>query len=110
MKILLTNFFYQLTSQPMPRNNGPDLLALYSCVICHDIFTTEADLLDHTIFFHASDRPRDDSKVTSNNEELPSENSFQMAQVSKLIGSFAVCVNAYYQQLWNVLRMNSYAA
>lgn len=35
-------------------NIGPDLLALHSCVICHDIFTTESDLLDHTIAFHAS--------------------------------------------------------
>lgn len=35
-------------------NSGPDLLALHSCVICHDIFTTESDLLDHTIAFHAS--------------------------------------------------------
>ncbi|KAJ2953281.1 hypothetical protein O0L34_g866 [Tuta absoluta] len=35
-------------------NNGPDILALHSCVICHDIFTTDADLLDHTILVHAS--------------------------------------------------------
>ncbi|CAK1553911.1 unnamed protein product [Leptosia nina] len=34
--------------------NGPDILALFSCVICHDIFTTDADLLDHTILMHAS--------------------------------------------------------
>lgn len=33
---------------------GPDLLALHSCVICHEIFTTEADLLDHTISLHTS--------------------------------------------------------
>ncbi|KAI8425082.1 hypothetical protein MSG28_006944 [Choristoneura fumiferana] len=36
-------------------DTGPDILALHSCVICHEIFTTEADLLDHTISFHASD-------------------------------------------------------
>ncbi|XP_004924491.1 zinc finger protein 28 [Bombyx mori] len=34
--------------------NGPDVLALHSCVICHEIFTTESDLLDHTILLHAS--------------------------------------------------------
>ncbi|XP_059053297.1 zinc finger protein 271-like [Achroia grisella] len=34
--------------------NGPDILALHSCVICHDIFTSDSDLLDHTISFHAS--------------------------------------------------------
>ncbi|CAH0728343.1 unnamed protein product, partial [Brenthis ino] len=36
-------------------NIGPDLLALHSCVLCHEIFTTDADLLDHTISTHASD-------------------------------------------------------
>ncbi|CAH0690144.1 unnamed protein product [Spodoptera exigua] len=36
-------------------STGPDLLALHSCVICHEIFTTEADLLDHTISLHTSD-------------------------------------------------------
>lgn len=46
---VLANFFFQDID-----NCGPDLLALHSCVICHDIFTTEADLLDHTIAFHAS--------------------------------------------------------
>ncbi|XP_075982609.1 uncharacterized protein LOC142980901 [Anticarsia gemmatalis] len=35
-------------------NSGPDLLALHSCVLCHEIFTTEADLLDHTISLHTS--------------------------------------------------------
>lgn len=30
------------------------MLALHSCVICHEIFTTESDLLDHTILLHAS--------------------------------------------------------
>ncbi|KAL0819688.1 hypothetical protein ABMA28_007748 [Loxostege sticticalis] len=33
---------------------GPDLLALHSCVVCHEIFTSDADLLDHTILIHAS--------------------------------------------------------
>ncbi|XP_050675329.1 zinc finger protein ZFP2-like isoform X2 [Leptidea sinapis] len=72
-------------------NNGPDLLALYSCVICHDIFTTEADLLDHTIFFHASDRPRDNSKVTSNNEELPTENVSELSNGTSFEADWLVC-------------------
>ncbi|CAG9789283.1 unnamed protein product [Diatraea saccharalis] len=33
---------------------GPDILALHSCVMCHEIFTSDADLLDHTISMHAS--------------------------------------------------------
>ncbi|XP_063367469.1 zinc finger protein 271-like [Cydia amplana] len=36
-------------------DTGPDLLALHSCVICHEIFTTDSDLLDHTISFHTTD-------------------------------------------------------
>ncbi|CAH0678832.1 unnamed protein product [Chilo suppressalis] len=35
-------------------SKGPDLLALHSCVICHEIFTSDADHLDHTISMHAS--------------------------------------------------------
>ncbi|KAI8425079.1 hypothetical protein MSG28_006942 [Choristoneura fumiferana] len=46
-------------------DTGPDILALHSCVICHEIFTTEADLLDHTISFHASD-PNLDPMPNSN--------------------------------------------
>ncbi|XP_072929918.1 uncharacterized protein [Epargyreus clarus] len=45
-------------------NNGPDLLALHSCVVCHEIFTTDVDLLDHTISVHASD------SVTGQNQSL----------------------------------------
>nr|XP_026494400.1 zinc finger protein 883-like [Vanessa tameamea] len=38
-------------------NIDPDILALHSCVICHEIFTTDTDLLDHTISTHTSDHP-----------------------------------------------------
>lgn len=51
-------------------DNGPDLLALHSCVICHEIFTTEADLLDHTISLHASaNLERDQSNLNINCEK-----------------------------------------
>ncbi|CAG4957721.1 unnamed protein product [Colias eurytheme] len=58
-------------------NTGPDLLALYSCVICHDIFTNDADLLDHTILMHASDNSTNSSipklapQNTNSGKELP---------------------------------------
>nr|XP_049704614.1 zinc finger protein ZFP2 [Helicoverpa armigera] len=45
-------------------STGPDLLALHSCVICHEIFTTEADLLDHTISLHTSDSSIDQPQTT----------------------------------------------
>lgn len=32
--------------------SGPDLLALHSCSICHEIFINENDLLDHSISMH----------------------------------------------------------
>ncbi|KAM3962552.1 uncharacterized protein ACR2FA_003456 [Aphomia sociella] len=47
-------------------NNGPDLLALHSCVICHEIFTCDSDLLDHTISFHASDTAVDQNQSNLN--------------------------------------------
>ncbi|XP_045452842.1 zinc finger protein 2 homolog [Melitaea cinxia] len=46
-----------LNKEKDSENIGPDLLALHSCVICHEIFTTDADLLDHTISVHVSDQP-----------------------------------------------------
>ncbi|XP_049877870.1 zinc finger protein 888-like [Pectinophora gossypiella] len=49
-----------------PESIGPDILALHSCVICHDIFTTDADLLDHTISVHASDNTLISSVLESN--------------------------------------------
>ncbi|CAG4953704.1 unnamed protein product [Parnassius apollo] len=49
--------------------NGPDLLALHSCAVCHEIFTMEADLLDHTISLHASD-----NNVNGNQNNLPNNN------------------------------------
>ncbi|PZC75000.1 hypothetical protein B5X24_HaOG206825 [Helicoverpa armigera] len=45
-------------------STGPDLLALHSCVICHEIFTTEADLLDHTISLHTSDSSIDQPQTS----------------------------------------------
>ncbi|KAG6449938.1 hypothetical protein O3G_MSEX006320 [Manduca sexta] len=36
-------------------NPASDSLALHSCFVCHETFTTDADLLDHTILLHASD-------------------------------------------------------
>ncbi|XP_026315135.1 zinc finger protein 2 homolog [Hyposmocoma kahamanoa] len=60
-------------------STGPDLLALHSCVICHDIFTTDSDLLDHTISVHASDTPIDQRQNNlpdpSRPEPLPIEES-----------------------------------
>ncbi|XP_034834218.1 zinc finger protein ZFP2-like [Maniola hyperantus] len=40
-------------------DTGPHLLALHSCVICHEIFATDADLLDHTISLHCSDKEQE---------------------------------------------------
>ncbi|KAF9809324.1 hypothetical protein SFRURICE_006797, partial [Spodoptera frugiperda] len=66
-------------------NTGPDLLALHSCVICHEIFTTEADLLDHTISFHTSDNsvgqlestllPTDQDKIETRNVQGATQNN-----------------------------------
>ncbi|CAK1583622.1 unnamed protein product [Parnassius mnemosyne] len=50
-------------------STGPDLLALHSCAVCHEIFTMEADLLDHTISLHASD-----NNVNRNQNNLPDNN------------------------------------
>ncbi|CAH0594216.1 unnamed protein product [Chrysodeixis includens] len=52
---------------------GPDLLALHSCVICHEIFTTEGDLLDHTISLHTSDNSLDQpmTLLPSESEKVP---------------------------------------
>ncbi|KAL4715920.1 hypothetical protein ACJJTC_013220 [Scirpophaga incertulas] len=56
---------------------GPDVLALHSCVICHEIFTSDTDLLDHTILLHASvDQLPNDTQYTSiflRSEENPEE-------------------------------------
>ncbi|XP_052756502.1 zinc finger protein 91 isoform X2 [Galleria mellonella] len=55
-------------------NTGPDLLALHSCVICHEIFTSDSDLLDHTISFHASDTAENENQnnytLFGNNDEM----------------------------------------
>ncbi|XP_047512965.1 zinc finger protein 883-like isoform X1 [Pieris napi] len=58
------------------KNNGPDILALFSCVICHDIFTTDADLLDHTILMHASiNLSASETGTTCTNSELQDTSS-----------------------------------
>lgn len=38
----------------LQENAGVDVLALHSCVMCNEIFTKEADLLDHAISVHSS--------------------------------------------------------
>ncbi|XP_032521455.2 zinc finger protein 470-like [Danaus plexippus] len=48
---------------------GPDLLALHSCVICHEIFTTDAELLDHTVLVHATVPTSDQEPSTSTSVE-----------------------------------------
>lgn len=50
-------------------SGGPDLLALHSCMVCHEIFTTESDLLDHTILLHTS--TAESSKEHTQNAILP---------------------------------------
>ncbi|KAF9411346.1 hypothetical protein HW555_009846 [Spodoptera exigua] len=67
-------------------STGPDLLALHSCVICHEIFTTEADLLDHTISLHTSDNSveqlentllptTDHDRIETKNVQGPTQNN-----------------------------------
>ncbi|XP_053613817.1 zinc finger protein 347-like isoform X2 [Plodia interpunctella] len=51
-------------------SNEPNLLALHSCVICHEIFTSDADLLDHTISYHAT---RSTDSTDQNDILLPNE-------------------------------------
>lgn len=69
--IILLLLFSKYNSHSIQElDNGPDLLALHSCVICHEIFTTEADLLDHTISLHASSNvERDQTNLILNCEK-----------------------------------------
>ncbi|XP_013170682.1 PREDICTED: zinc finger protein 28-like [Papilio xuthus] len=68
---------------------GPDLLALHSCAVCHEIFTTEADLLDHTISLHASDnyveRSQSVPEVNSLKESIETNNENQSYEAEWLV-------------------------
>ncbi|XP_048486235.1 zinc finger protein ZFP2 [Plutella xylostella] len=64
--------------------SGPDLLSLQSCVLCHEIFTTEADLLDHSISMHASDNAIDQNL---NLREPPVFNDASVSAGCETVGS-----------------------
>ncbi|XP_068619373.1 zinc finger protein 311-like [Battus philenor] len=53
--------------------NGPDLLALHSCAVCLEIFTTETDLLDHMISQHASENSEEMDKKGSADQNFEAE-------------------------------------
>ncbi|CAH2230635.1 jg19541 [Pararge aegeria aegeria] len=70
-------------------DTSPHLLALHSCVLCHEIFTTDTDLLDHTISSHCSENDPATSSSSAVDDLVYEDSS--IASSSNLECEWLVC-------------------